>query len=399
MYSGEDSVLTSVHLMAGGGGDLAGFALAGYDTLAAVNHLQAAVQTVLLNRPVNGIVEDVSRLDMLSLPGADVLVASPICTEAAPAGGNAVRQQRQQPWAATRATAWCLIRYAEIHRPAVIVGENVLRFARWDLFEPWLKVFEAMNYTARIVPVNAAHISSPGNPAAPQVRERLVFVLARRGIEVDLEVRPAARCRVCGPVQGVRCWKPTATRIAGHLIGDYDPGTGRHGAYYYLCPAGHGRVEPATTAMAPGIDWSLPMRLVADGHRRGPYAPATRARIRHGLTRWDGRPFVAILRRHKLSEPLDGPVATITAAGTHHMLVQPGDDRTIDGCRVRMFTTPEKAYAQRFPDSWKFVTRFPKADRDKVPHGATPGGLLTGNAVPSNIAEWAGGRIKYALTA
>ncbi|WP_279489602.1 hypothetical protein [Actinomadura sp. KC216] len=41
MYSGEDGVLTSVHLMAGGGGDLAGFALAGYDTLAAVNHLQA----------------------------------------------------------------------------------------------------------------------------------------------------------------------------------------------------------------------------------------------------------------------------------------------------------------------------------------------------------------------
>ncbi|WP_165963930.1 DNA cytosine methyltransferase [Actinomadura sp. KC216] len=134
------------------------------------------MQTVLLNRPVHGIVEDVSRLDMLSVPGADVLVASPICTEAAPAGGNAVRQQRQQPWAATRATAWCLIRYAEIHRPAVIVGENVLRFARWDLFEPWLKVFEAMNYTAQIVSVNAAHVSSPGNPAAPQVRERLVFV-------------------------------------------------------------------------------------------------------------------------------------------------------------------------------------------------------------------------------
>lgn len=74
---------------------------------------------------------------------------------------------------------------------------------------------------------------------------------------------------------------------------------------------------------------------------------------------------MAILRRHKRSESLDGMVATITAAGTHHMLVQPGDDRTIDGCRVRMFTTHEKAYAQRFPDGWQFVTRFPKADQDK----------------------------------
>jgi DNA (cytosine-5)-methyltransferase 1 len=393
-------MLTSVHLMAGGGGDLAGFALAGYDPLAAVNHLQVAVETVLLNRQqVRGVIEDVSRLDMLALPRADVLVGSPICTEAAPAGGNAVRTQAARPWAATRATAWCLVRYAEIHRPAVIVGENVLRFARWELFEPWLKVFEAMGYTARIVLVNAAHIASPGNPAAPQMRERLVFVLARRGLEVDLTVRPEAACAECGPVHGVRFWKPTATRIAGHPIGDYDPGTGKHGAYYYVCPAGHGRVEPATTAMAPGIDWTQPMRLVADGHRRGPYTADTRARIRHGLARWGGRPFVAIMRRHKLSESLDGPVATVTAGGTHHMLVQPGDDRTVDGCRVRMFTTAEKAYAQRFPDGWKFVTKFPKADRDKVPHGATAGGLLTGNAVPSNIAEWVGERIQCALAA
>lgn len=100
----------------------------------------------------------------------------PICTEAAPAGGNAVRKQTDKPWVATRATAWCLIRYAEIHRPPVIVGGNVLRFARWELFEAWLNVFEAMGYTAKVIPVNAAHVSSLGNPAAPQMRERLIFV-------------------------------------------------------------------------------------------------------------------------------------------------------------------------------------------------------------------------------
>lgn len=38
-------MLSSVHLMAGGGGDLAGLALAGYDTVAAVNHLQAVLLT------------------------------------------------------------------------------------------------------------------------------------------------------------------------------------------------------------------------------------------------------------------------------------------------------------------------------------------------------------------
>ena len=392
-------MLSSVHLMAGGGGDLAGFGLAGYDTIAAVNHLQAAVQTVQMNRPqVRGVIEDVSRLDMLSLPSADVLVGSPICTEAAPAGGNAVRRQSTKPWAATRATAWCLIRYAEIHRPAVVIGENVLRFARWELFEAWLRVFEAMGYAATLMPVNAAHVASPGNPAAPQMRERLIFVLARRGIEVDLEVRPEAVCAECGPVSGVRVWKPAAARIAGHLIGEYDTGSKR-GAYYYACPGGHGRVEPVTTGVAPGIDWSQPMTLVADGHARGPYAAHTRARIQHGLTRWGGKPFIAVIRRNKLSESLEGPVATITAGGNHHMLVLPGAERTVDGCRVRMFSTEEKAYAQRFPKGWKFITAFPKADKDKVPKSATAGGLLTGNAVPSNLAQWAGERIKYALAA
>lgn len=393
-------MLTSVHLMAGGGGDLAGIALAGMKPLAAVNHLQAAVDTVKLNRPqILGVTEDVSRLDIFDLPGAEVLVGSPICTEAAPAGGNAVRRQSSKPWVATRATAWCLIRYAEVHRPAVILGENVLRFAQWELFEAWLKVFQAMGYTAKVVPVNAAHISSPGNPPAPQKRERLLFVLARGGIDVDLEVRPEAICDACGPVLGERFWKSGAAQIAGHLIGEYDTGSGKHGAYYYICPAGHGRVEPVTAAMGPGIDWSQPMTLVADGHRGGPYAANTRARIQHGLTRWGGEPFVVINRRNKWSEPLDGPVATITAGGNHHMLVRPGPDLTVDGCSVRHFTTAEKAYAQRFPDGWNFVSAFPKADRDKVPKSATVGGLLTGNAVPSNVAEWAGVRIRYGLAA
>lgn len=216
---------------------------------------------------------------------------------------------------------------------------------------------------------------------------------------MDLQVRPEAICAECGPVNGVRVWKPAATKIAGHLIGEYDTGSSKHGAYSYACPAGHGRVEPVTTAMAPGIDWSQPMSLVADGHRRGPYAADTRTRIQHGLTTWGGKPFVAIIRRNKLSESLDGPVATVTAGGNHHMLVLPGDNQAVDGCRVRMFTTAEKAYAQRSPRGWQFISTLPKADKGKVPKSATAGGLLTGNAVPSNLAEWGGERIRLALAA
>jgi hypothetical protein len=60
---------------------------------------------------------------------------------------------------------------------------------------------------------------------APQMRERMVFVLARHGLEVDLTVRPDAICRDCGPIEAIRQWKPDAARVASHQIGDYDTRT------------------------------------------------------------------------------------------------------------------------------------------------------------------------------
>jgi hypothetical protein len=53
----------------------------------------------------------------------------------------------------------------------------ILDFAtRWVLFEPWVHCWETLGYTTKLVPVNSAHLSGPGNPAAPQLRERLLFI-------------------------------------------------------------------------------------------------------------------------------------------------------------------------------------------------------------------------------
>lgn len=396
MSSSTDSGIDSTHLLAGGGGDYVGFAQAGIRPRTAVNHLQAAIDTIRLNDPdVHGVVEDIGRVNMRNLPRTTVCAGSPICREGSPAGRRSTAGQAEAAWEATRATAWCLLRYAEVHQPEIVVGENVLDFAtRWTLFPAWLYAFELLGYTPQVVPFNAAHVSSPGNPAAPQNRERLLFCFARRGIKVDLEIRPPAICPECGPVTGVRMWMPSARRFGGHLIG-------RYGTYRYICPnrsCGR-RAEPVTEPLLPGINWDLPMSYVRNGRPNNgiPYAPNTRARIQAGLAATQGEPFMVICRRNKTYELLDGPTATITAAGNHHMLVQPGPDMTVDGCRVRMLSTAEKAFAQRFPASWRFVVRLPQADRDKNVRGI--GGLLTGNAVPVNVARWTAERIRYALAA
>ncbi|MFD8560664.1 DNA cytosine methyltransferase [Streptosporangium canum] len=385
------AAIPTTHLLAGGGGDLTGFAEAGLDPMVAVNHLPEAIATILANHSrVRGLVEDVVRLNMCALPSTPVVFGSPICTEAAPSGRRSRASQLTSPWDVTRSTAWCLLRMAEVHNPAVVAGENVLDFVtRWQLFESWFACWEALGYVGHLVCVDSAHLCGPGNLAAPQRRERVLFIFAKRGIRLDLTVSPPATCQACGPVTGVRAWKPTARHVAGFPIGTYGP----RGAYTYRCPTCKTQAEPLTQPMAPGIDWSLPMTYVRDGRpdRKTftPYVPNTQHRIQAGLDALGGEPFVVICRKNKTFDRLDGPVSTVTAEGNHHMLVLPGPDGTVGGCQVRMFSTAEKAYAQRFPRTYRFITRGTQA----------VGGLLVGNAVSVNTGRWLGERIRYALAA
>jgi DNA (cytosine-5)-methyltransferase 1 len=180
-------------------------------------------------------------------------------------------------------------------------------------------------------------------------------VLARKGIDVDLEVRPYAMCPACGPVQGDRVWKRSARRFSGHLIGEYGL---ERGAYYYVCGICWQPAKPIAQPIAPGIDWSKPMTYVRDGRpnrkRYTPYVQNTRDRIQAGLDALGGEPFVALSRNHGTFVHLDGPVPAVTGQGNHHMLVKPGSCGTVDGCQVRMFGTSEKAYAQRFAPDYRF---------------------------------------------
>lgn len=404
---------TSGHLFSGGFGDGRGFLNAGYRPRFGANHNPAAIATARAN--VKGIYvreAAIQTIDMRTLPSCDVLVGSPICRDASPAGGNAkVRVQEEfdvgdgkeakpSKWQQTRMTAWEPIRYADVHEPLAYVGENVPGFCLNNppLFDAWLNVWDVLGrrgYYAAIACVNAAHISvdTPHGPLGPlpQFRDRLVWVMVRKDIGKvpDLRPRPHAICPNCGPVKGIQHW-PGVKNGRGRRIGAYlhlsrmaKSGVSRaEKSYYYVCPTPrcHARVEPVTRGIGEVLDMNVPGHPFGDGRqdRNEPYSPAARASVAEGHQQFGGKPFIVTRRNHGGATSLDQPIGTVTAqGGAHHYLARPDPSMDIDACEYRSLTVAENARAQGFPAHHIF--------------GGSEGDqkLQVGDAVPVTIATWA----------
>ncbi|MEW1761628.1 DNA cytosine methyltransferase [Streptomyces cyaneofuscatus] len=388
---------TTTHLFAGGCGDLRGFQDAGFDPQYAANHSAAAIETVRINFPgVRYNRCDINNLDFRHVPRTRIAVGSPICKEVSPAGRNSTSSQAGSlqnggapapAWSRTRATAWDLLRAAEVHDYDVVCGENVVDFAtRWKPFSAWANVWDAMGYNGQVASVDAAHISSHGNDAAPQHRHRVLFVFSKKGLPLpDLSVRPPSLCADCGPVDGIQVWSKRFAETGVLKVGTYGQ------QYRYRCPNERcgALVEPATRTIREHIDLSSPGRLVREGRpnrkKYEPYAEETRRKIGIGLRRFGDEPFLVVLRNHCTVQSLDEPIGAITAEGNHHLLVKPG--RTVDDCEIQMISLRTKARAQRFPDRHEFAGTLASDLTRQV-----------GNAVPVNVARWLAERIAPALS-
>ncbi|MGW9020676.1 DNA cytosine methyltransferase [Leucobacter chromiiresistens] len=288
---------------AGFGGASSGLVEAGFELVSAYNHWDTAIAVHSANhRDADHVQGDLSGYDMRRLPSAPMLWASPECTWHSPAGGRK-RVRAASPTlfgddplpadagVRSRATMYDPIRAAEARGFDIIVIENVVEVASWPLFEPWLKMWEALGYRWKIVNVNAAHVYSATNPAAGQWRDRIYIAFVRDGVPMPrLEPAPPAFCSQCDRVVSTRQhWKKPAP--------DGAPRVGKYGTQYvYVCDAGvHALqvVEPFVLPAAAVIDWSdLGVRIgdrEALGMRK--LAAATMRRIEVGL-RMFARPAV-----------------------------------------------------------------------------------------------------------
>jgi DNA (cytosine-5)-methyltransferase 1 len=222
-----------------------------------------------------------------------MLWASPECTWHSPAGGRK-RVKAEAPTlfgddplpadagVRSRATMYDPIRAAEARNFDVVVIENVVEVASWPLFDPWLRMWEALGYRWKVVNANAAHIYSEANAPAGQWRDRIYVVLTKKGVrEPRLEPSPPAWCPQCDSVVSTRQhWKKPGP--------DGTPRVGKYGQQYvYVCDAGNHAlqvVEPFVLPAAAVIDWSDLGIRIGDRERLGmrPLAAATMRRIEVG---------------------------------------------------------------------------------------------------------------------
>lgn len=170
-----------VDLFSGAGGASWGATLAGCNVVACVNHWDVAIRSHAAAIPwAAHLCEDLERLSPMALPAHDVLWASPECT-----GHTRARGRERKHHDASRATAFCPVRVADLHRPAAVCVENVTELEDWELLPGWLKLWECMGYREQRVRLVASDLG------VPQERERVFFVFTLAG-GVDLTPPPPA---------------------------------------------------------------------------------------------------------------------------------------------------------------------------------------------------------------
>lgn len=318
--------MTLTDLFAGAGGSSTGaIQVPGVEVRLAANHWQRAVDVHNANHPdALHVCADVSQLNPRYLPTTDILWASPECTNHSLAKG--LRDSRQpdlfgevlpdEAAERSRATMWDVPRFAEYHRYAAVIVENVVEIRRWAPYPAWLQAMDSLGYEHHEVYMNSMHANTHDLPA-PQSRDRIYVVFWRTGNKrPDLEgiQAPPAICPDCGPVKARKTWKKPHNRW------------GRYRAQYtFNCPVCWNVIEPDWLPAAAAIDWSLRGERISD--RKRPLADNTRRRIAAGIARyWHQESNPLALRFYgtsprggsdwSLSTPIDEPLRTLTTAGS-----------------------------------------------------------------------------------
>lgn len=254
--------------------------------LLAVNHWPAAIRTHELNHP--GVRHLCASLEHVKprehVPGGrlHLLLAGPECTHHSQArGGKPINDQ-------SRATAWCIPKWASDLYIDTIIIENVPEFRTWgplgandrplpskkgETYQAYLGVLRSLGYKIEERIVNCADYGDA------TTRQRL-FLICHRGKRVQFPQPTHAKVAVAGR----RKWK----------------------------------------AAREVIDWSLTGQSIFD--RKKPLQKATIERILAGLDRFGGeplKPFLVVLRNHMDGKSIEGPLPTITAGANHIGLAEP----------------------------------------------------------------------------
>lgn len=312
--------LVAVDLFSGFGGLTRGIERAGFTTIMAANHNRYKVEVHEANHPdaehwVADLVDPESSdyHSARDLPAADLLVGGVSCVNHSQANTQKAYEQglslfdladpdfdaRVTRSERDRATANCVLHYAQQHHPRLILVECTTELASWGPAIPgrskigdgstyrwWLKQFENLGYRYRVLYLNSMFFG------VPQSRDRLYIAFWDRRLPTpDLDHRPPSWCGRCDRiVEAVWSWR-TAVPPTGQM---------RYGVQYeYRCPSCRTPVVPPRTPSLAALDLTdlgvrigdRPIKKHRDGSV-GPLAAATMARAERCRQRFADFPAV-----------------------------------------------------------------------------------------------------------
>jgi DNA (cytosine-5)-methyltransferase 1 len=354
--------------------------------LTAVNHWPVAIDTHTANHPgarhlCTGI-DSINPRELFGEGQLDMLWASPECTHHSIArGGKPINDQ-------SRATAWCVVRWAEALRPPIILIENVPEFQTWgpigsagrplaskkgETFHAWCNALRSLGYKVDHRMLCAADYGDPTTRTrlfiqAVRGRRRIVWPEPTHSKTPDLMAS-----RRWTPARDIIDWNLPAGSIferkkplSPKTLARIEAGLRKFGLKGFIVPqfgerAGqeprtHDIEEPAPSVTSHGAGALVQPFIVAwdnqSGGAGGGLTPINDplstvvTKARHGLA----EPFLVELRGTGAKQiegsarSLDAPCSAVTTSGAHHALVEPFLVKTANGGggdgRVRSINEP-----------------------------------------------------------
>lgn len=152
-----------------------------FDTIDAIDNSEDAIKTYQLNVGEHGRLGDLTEINPAVLPSAEVLLAGFPCQDFSSSGSKVgLNSKRGQLYRV-------LVEYMAIHKPLIVVGENVPHLARLKggaYLKTILNEFEEVGYR-----LDVWELYCP-DYGLPQSRRRLFLVGVRNDIKIS-PVRPA----------------------------------------------------------------------------------------------------------------------------------------------------------------------------------------------------------------
>lgn len=415
---------TALDLFSGFGGLTRGIEMAGFWTIMAANHRRYKVEVHEANHPhaehwIADLVNPGSAdyHDVRDLPAADLLVAGVSCVNHSQANTKKAYEQRVSLFTMNdpdyeervtrserdRATANCVLHYADQHHPSLILVECTTELTSWGPAIPgrrkvgdgttyrwWLKQFANLGYEHRVLYLNSMFFG------VPQSRDRLYIVFWDQHLPApDLDHRPASWCASCdATVEAVWSWK----------TGVPPTGAVRYGIQYnYRCPSCYREVFPPMTPSLRALDLSnlgtrigdRPLKkFMVDGREvLSPLAPATMARAERCRQKFADFPAIWMPAKavHGTERTLAQPLATQTSQQETALLstgwVMPahrhnGDGQHISRAMDTVTGTHEKAML------FAAVNNFQGAARGVAEPLPTQGGSETLSVVSAGVVPF-----------